>query len=130
MKTFTATRKDLYYTREHEWINFQGSVAYVGICLFKLKGVRSIEKLEFHEDSWLKKKGEVIATIHSDDDTIPICMPIDGKIINLNNRLLLGDNDVLLSGSPSEGWVALIAPAQPYERKGLLPDDQYRSLLK
>lgn len=24
-----STAKDLYYTKEHEWIDFQGSVAYI-----------------------------------------------------------------------------------------------------
>lgn len=130
MKSLTATKKDLYYTQQHEWINYQGSVAYVGVCAFKLKGIKSIEKLEFNEDDWFKKKGEVLATVHFEDYEIPVCMPVDGKIINLNNKLLLGENDVLLTSPDSEGWIALISPALPYERKGLLQGEQYQSLFR
>jgi glycine cleavage system H protein len=130
MKTLEATRKDLYYTKDHEWINFQGSVAYVGVCPFKLKGIEKIERLEFEEADWLKKKGEVIATLYYDDYAIPVCMPVDGRIINLNDKLIIGDHDVLLQSPDNTGWIALIAPARPYEREGLLQSEQYKTLLR
>jgi glycine cleavage system H protein len=130
MKTLKATRTDLYYTNDHEWINYQGSVAYVGVCPFKLKGLARIERLTFEEENWFKKQGEVIATLYYDDRIIPVCMPVDGKIINLNDKLMMGHNEVLLQSPDNEGWIALISPAQPYERKGLLQCEQYKSLLR
>lgn len=130
MKTLQATRADLYYTSDHEWINFQGSVAYVGICPFKLKGIQKIERLVFKEGGWLKKKGEEIATLHYDDYTIPVCMPVDGKIMNFNEKLLTGGHEVLLQSPDHFGWVARVSPAQPYERKGLLHAEQYKKLLR
>jgi glycine cleavage system H lipoate-binding protein len=39
----SESRKDLYYTRDYEWIDFQESVAYIGICSFKLAGIKKIE---------------------------------------------------------------------------------------
>jgi glycine cleavage system H protein len=130
MKTIQTTRADLYYTSDHEWINFQGSVAYVGICPFKLKGIQAIERLEFKEENGPKKKGEVIATVYYDDYTIPVCMPVDGKVMNVNDKLAGGDADVLLQSPDTFGWIALISPSQPYERKGLLHSEQYRKLLR
>lgn len=130
MKTLQATRADLYYTPEHEWIDFQGSVAYVGVCPFKLKGVARIERIAFEEANWFKKKGEVIATLYYDDYSIPVCMPVDGRIINLNDKLIMGEYDVLLQSPDTAGWIALISPAQPYERKGLLHSEQYKTLLR
>lgn len=130
MKTIQTTRADLYYTSDHEWINFQGSVAYVGICPFKLKGIQAIERLEFKEENGPKKKGEVIATVYYDDYNIPVCMPVDGKVMNVNDKLAGGDADVLLQSPDTFGWIALISPSQPYERKGLLHSEQYRKLLR
>lgn len=130
MKTLQATRADLYYTSDHEWISFQGSVAYVGVCPFKLKGIVKIERLNFEEDAGLKKKGEVIATLYYNDYTINVCMPVDGKVINLNDKLLSGDHNLLLQSPDQLGWLARISPAQPYERKGLLHSEQYKKLLR
>jgi len=42
MNTDKAAKKDLYYTNDHEWIDFQGTIAYTGICLFKLLGFKEI----------------------------------------------------------------------------------------
>jgi glycine cleavage system H protein len=130
MKTLQATRADLYYTSDHEWISFQGSVAYAGVCPFKLKGIMKIDRLTFEGDAGMKKKGEVIATIYYDDYTIKVCMPVDGKVINLNDKLLSGEHSLLLQSPDQLGWIARISPAQPYERKGLLHSEQYKKLLR
>jgi len=42
MNTDKAAKRDLYYTNDHEWIDFQGTIAYTGICLFKLLGFKEI----------------------------------------------------------------------------------------
>ncbi|QEC67452.1 hypothetical protein FRZ67_09135 [Panacibacter ginsenosidivorans] len=130
MKTFGAAKKDLYYTNDHEWINFQGSIAYIGVCNFKLKGIRNVEKIIFTADMGFKKQGDVVAVIHYDDYKIPVGMPVDGKIINLNQWLLNGQHQILLQDAENTGWMALIVPNQPYERKNLLQYTQYNLKLK
>ena len=126
----SASKKDLYYTRDHEWVNFQGSIAYIGVCSFKLKGIKQVEKIVFAEDTGFKKQGDTIAIIHFDDYRIPVAMPVDGKILNLNQWLINGQQEVLLQDAESSGWIALIVPSQPYERKNLLQYSQYNLMLK
>lgn len=121
-----ATKKDLYFTRDHEWIDFQGSVAYVGICNFKLTGFKQIQAIHFNEEQGFKKKGEVIATIESADYKIEAHMPVEGKVLQLNEKLVSGDPAMLLDCAESSAWVALIVPAQPHDRKGLLIAGEYR----
>ena len=41
--------KDRYFTNDHEWIDFQGNVAYTGICGFKLIGIKEIHQIVFNE---------------------------------------------------------------------------------
>lgn len=123
-------KRDLYYTDDHEWIDYQGSVAYVGICEFKLKGIKQVHQMLFPEMQGVMKKGEVIATIHYEDYKISIHMPVDGKIVSINEALLPEGNNLLLTQPENNGWVALIVPSQPYERKGLLQPEQYRILTK
>lgn len=117
--------KDLYFTRDHEWIEFRGTVAYAGICEFKLKGINDVHKIKFTETSGFKEQGEVIATIYYDDYEIPFQMPVHGRVININ-ELLLSNNNLLLEQPESNGWIAFIIPTQPYERKNLLLPQQYR----
>lgn len=121
-----TAKRDLYYTNDHEWIDFQGSVAYVGVCSFKLLGFKEINQIVFNETTGFRKQGEVIATIKYHDYVIHVNMPVDGKIIRINEELLTSKKNILLEHAESSGWVALVVPSQPYERKGLLLPQQYR----
>jgi len=121
-----STNKDLYYTYDHEWIDFQGTVAYIGVCNFKLSGFKTIHQINFKDHSGFKKKGDVIATVKYNDYQIEAHMPVDGKVVQINDTLLSGDQNVLLQHPENIGWIALIVPAQPYERKDLLLPKQYQ----
>ena len=124
-QTFKAKR-DLYYTNDHEWIDFQGSVAYIGICPFKLKGIKKIESVEFSEEDNSRKCGEVVASILYDDDKIDVHMPVNGKIISMNDAILSGDKNIVLQEPETAGFIALIVPSSPYDRDGLMISEKYR----
>ncbi len=126
MNRFKTIKRDLYFTNDHEWIDFQGSAAYIGVCNFKLSGIKEIQQIEFKEYSNPLKQGEVVANIQFDDYRIPVHMPIDGKIIRLNDHLLTGDENLLLRQPENNGWIALIAPSKLHERKGLLRPEEYK----
>ena len=119
--------KNLYFTNDHEWIDFQGSVAYTGICHFKLSGFKEIHQIRFEEPSGFKKKGEVIATIVFQHYEVRAHMPVDGKVIQVNDTLLSGNQNSLLRNAENGGWIDLIVPSQPYERKELIQSKQISS---
>lgn len=121
-----SAKKDLYYTKDHEWIDFQGSVAYTGVCRFKLTGFKQIQEISFNEPSGFKKHGEVIATVKYNDYQIEAHMPVDGKVVQVNDKLISGNPNILLDCAESSGWIAMIIPSQPYERKDLLLPKQYQ----
>jgi glycine cleavage system H lipoate-binding protein len=58
-----STGNNLYYTVDYEWIDFQGAIAYVGVCSFKLTGFKEVQQLIFNDAPGSRKKGEVIAPI-------------------------------------------------------------------
>ena len=119
-----------YFTHNHEWIDFQGTVAYVGICNHKLIRLKKIKKIVFPKAQGIKKCGEVLALIYSNDDKIPVHMPVDGKIMNLNHIQLLPDLDNFLHQPEKNRWLAFIGVSQPYERGGLMQIDQYKQFIK
>ncbi|NCU04288.1 MAG: hypothetical protein GXC73_09910, partial [Chitinophagaceae bacterium] len=90
MKANNSFAKDLYFTNDHEWIDFQGSVAYTGICKFKLTGFKAIQELAYTDATGFKQKGEMLATIRYNDYLITAHMPVTGKIIQLNDHFIKG----------------------------------------
>jgi glycine cleavage system H protein len=126
METPNLIKRNLYYTNDHEWIDFQGSVAYIGVCSFKLSGFKEIHKIEFRQFSDLIKQGEVISSIHFDDYQIQLHMPVAGKIISINDLLLTEERDVLLRQPEDNGWIALVVPGRLNDRTGLLSSEDYK----
>ena len=115
----------MFYTKDHDWIDFQGPVAYIGISNFKLIGFREIQQVIFTEPTGFKKKGDLVATIKYNDYRVEAHMPVDGNVLELNTNLIYGDGKLLLKHAESTGWIALIKPAKPEERKDLLLPRQY-----
>jgi glycine cleavage system H lipoate-binding protein len=53
-------------------------------------------------------------------------MPVDGKVLQVNEKLVSGNLNILLDCSESSAWIALIVPSLPHERKDLLLPKQYQ----
>lgn len=121
--------RDLYYTSDHDWIDFQGKVAYVGVCRFKLTGFRELQQLVVTEPLGFKAKGQIIATIRYNDYIVDARMPVDGKVVQLNDLLLTGDYSILAQQPEHNGWIALIIPAAPKDRDQLLSPEQYKAAI-
>ncbi len=125
MNTQQSAKKDLYYTNDHEWVDFQGTVAYTGVCSFKLIGFKAIQQVLFNKSLGFKKRGDLIATIKYNDYIVEAHMPVDGKVLEMNTNLIYSDDNLLLKYAESV-WIAKIAPSLPHERSGLLLPKQYQ----
>lgn len=121
-----SIKTELYYTSDHDWIEFQGSVAYVGVCSFKLTGFRQIQEIVFSDLSSDLKKGDTIASIRYNDYRIEAKMPVDGKVIEINDKFSEGSFGTLREDAEGDGWLCLIALNSPEDRHGLIPPDQYK----
>jgi glycine cleavage system H protein len=126
MNIIQTNKKDQYYTEDHEWIEFQGAIAYIGICKFKLTGFKQIQSIHFNDAAGFKKQGDVVATVAYNEYIIEAHMPVDGKILSVNDKLLTGNLDILLDCSETSAWLALIVPSEPHERKDLRLPKQYQ----
>ena len=128
MRISPFAKRNLYYTRDHEWIDFQGSVAYIGVCAFKLKGIRHIQKLQLTKSHGMITSGQLVATIFYDDYNIPVHMPVDGELLGFNEALSPESWHFLLDEPETRGWIALIVPSNLHERKELIHTEHYELL--
>ncbi len=117
---------DFYFTQDHEWIVFSGTIAHIGVCGFKLTGFKEIKKIRFHKATGLKKKGDLLATISCKEYQVDVHMPVDGKIMQLNHSFTEEQYALLLQNPEGAGWLARIAPTQPYDRADLLLAKEYQ----
>ncbi|MDO6430363.1 hypothetical protein Q4E93_07190 [Flavitalea sp. BT771] len=128
MKGSPGFKNALYYTHDHEWINFQGAAAYVGVSALKLTGIKQIERVEFDRSADMKRAGDLLAIVHSGNNKIPVHMPVDGEVLTYNQELSGDWRNMLLQQPERNGWVAFIFPHTLYEQSGLLSPEQYQEM--
>ncbi len=116
----------MYYTSKHEWIEYSGFTALVGITKIKLTGINHIQSAAFCDVLSHMQQGAVIATFHSSHQSIEVYMPVDGKIIDFNKKLLENPSKILSEDLESI-WIVKISPNAPYKREQLLQAHQYKS---
>lgn len=116
----------MYYTNEHEWIDYRGYTAYVGVCKGKLSGINDIESAVFCEALSNSDQGTVIVSFISGHKLVKVHMPVDGKIIEFNSKLIENPS-MILSTAQHSVWIARISPNAPYKREGLMQEHQYNA---
>jgi glycine cleavage system H protein len=117
---------DIFYTSDHEWIDFQGLIAYVGISNFKLLGFKAIHEVTFSEHVGFIDKGQVLAWIRYNDYRIAVHMPVDGWVLKINRLFAANDLVQMSEHLAKGGWILSITPVNAAEREGLIPSGQYR----
>ena len=117
----------MYYTKDHEWIDYLGVSALIGIHKNKLSGIRRALHADFCPIPSVLPQGAVIAEFHSERGSIQVHMPVNGSVIAINPKLL-NNPSLIVHEALHSMWIAKISPAAPYLSAGLLRPHQYELL--
>lgn len=120
----------VYYTANHEWIIFRGEYAEVGISNIRFLGFSSFQEITFTNIAGFKFQGEIIGWIKYPGYKLPIQMPTNGSIIQVN-RLFRKKNPKLTVKQleQAEGMFTMI-PEDPQNREELIHSIEYLSMIK
>jgi glycine cleavage system H protein len=126
MQHLSQQLKDLHFTKDHEWVKFQGAVAHIGLSPFKLTGFKKISQFFLAETEGMISAGTSIMSLQYNDYLISLNMPVTARFICWNNELLNKAPGILLADLLQFTWIAKIAPNQPYDRDGLTAAVHYQ----
>ena len=116
------------FTKEHEWIQKSDQIIIVGITEFAQDQLGDIVSIELPQVSSSFKQNDVMVIIDSVKASSDIYCPIDGEIIEINEKLL--EHPELINQSPyEEGWIVKIKPSNPEQIDSLLSKEQYDELV-
>jgi len=122
-------KDDLYYTENHEWVQFNDDSALVGITDYAQNELGDVVFVELPEKELKLEQDDVLATIEAVKAVEEIYSPISGVVLESN--LDLEDNPELINSSPyEEGWIAKIElDNKEKDMKNLISADEYRELI-
>ena len=129
MKISTISRPRINFTNNHEWIDFNGTVGFVGVSVHRLKGIKNIINIKCHHPKGIIDQGDLVAEIHTSDQIIPIHAPLSCKYLGQNQKLS-GNLNLVLESPQDNGWIFFVAPLKFYNQSPLLSLESYQKLIR
>jgi len=116
------------FTKEHEWVKKDNEIIVVGITDFAQKQLGDIVSIELPKTGITFKQNEAMAIVDSVKASSDIYCPVDGEIVEVNEKLL--EHPELINQSTyDEGWIVKIKPVNLQQFDSLLSKEQYDELV-
>ena len=119
--------KSLKYTQDHEWIRVEGDHAFVGITNFAQGELGDIVYVEIETLNESVQMGNVFGTIEAVKTGSDLFMPVDGVVVEVNDKL--ESEPELVNNDPyGDGWMVKIKLDNPSQVDELLDLAAYEKI--
>ena len=118
---------DRRYSREHEWVRVEGSVAVIGITSFASDELGDIVYIELPEVGAQLKQFASFGVVESVKAVSDLFAPVSGDVAEVNDELRASPE--LLNSDPfGAGWIAKVTLSDAAEMEQLLDAAGYAEL--
>ncbi len=121
-------KKDLFYTKDHDWVRVEGNKAYIGLSDYAQHHLGSIVYAEAPEVDDEFKSGDAYGVVESVKAATDLNMPVSGKIVEVNEDVV--DSPEKFNEDPWENWFVAVEMSDENELNDLLKAEDYEKLLE
>ena len=116
--------EDLKYSKEHEWVLVEGSVATVGITDYAQDQLGDIVFVELPGIGDKVSKEDAFGVVESVKAVSDVYAPVSGKVLEINDDL--PENPEMVNEDPyGDGWLIKIEMSDPEELQDLMSATEY-----
>jgi len=120
---------ELKYTKDHEWIQIEGTIATIGITDFAQGELGDIVYVDVDTLDDTVAEGEVFGSVEAVKTVSDLFMPLTGEVIEFNDTL--EDDPELVNTDPyNKGWMIKIKFTDNSQLEDLLDATAYENLVK
>jgi|TARA_B110000908_G_scaffold1918_1_gene2478 glycine cleavage system H protein len=120
---------ELKYTKDHEWIQIEGTIATIGITDFAQGELGDIVYVDVDTLDDTVAEGEVFGSVEAVKTVSDLFMPLTGEVIEFNDTL--EDDPELVNTDPyNKGWMIKIKFTDNSQLEDLLDAAAYENLVK
>ena len=119
----------LTYSKEHEWVKMEGTVAVIGITDHAQSQLGDIVFIELPKAGASVQYMKPMGVVESVKAASDIFSPVTGKVVAVNDTLTKTPEHVNRD-CYGAGWMVKIEPTRPEELKQLLDDKDYSEYLE
>ena len=116
------------YTKEHEWVEAQGSVAVVGITDHAQHELGDIVYVDLPKIGARVEQGKTFGSVESVKAVSDIYSPVSGEVTEVNEELS-SSPEKLNTDPHGSAWLIKVRMSAPDETKNLLSAADYQSYI-
>ena len=118
----------LFYTKDHEWVDFKEEYAIVGITDYAQSQLGDVIFVEFPEIGEDLISGSSFGEVEAVKTVSDLFAPISGKVLSINEEI--EDTPDLVNSDPyKKGWLVKISPSNYEEKDGLMNFEEYKRFI-
>ena len=116
------------YTKDHEWVRLDGTVATVGITSHAQDALGDLVFVELPEPGREVIEAEAVAVVESVKAASDVYAPLAGRVTEVNGQL--AEDPALVNRDPAgEGWFFKLDLVEPDTFDALMDQAAYDALL-
>ena len=120
---------NLKYTKDHEWIKIEDSVATIGITDFAQGELGDIVYVDVDTLDEVIEEGEVFGSVEAVKTVSDLFMPLTGEVIEFNEAL--EDDPEFVNSDPyGKGWMIKLKISDSTQIENLLDAEAYEELIQ
>jgi glycine cleavage system H protein len=119
----------LRFTRDHEWIRFDGDLATVGITDYAQSQLGDVVYVELPEIGRHVEQGKEAAVVESVKAASEVYAPVSGEVVEVNDSLA-ADPAKVNADPLGEGWFLKLRLSDPKELDGLFDEGGYQKFVE
>lgn len=122
--------EDLQYTEDHLWVRpGNGSQVRIGLTETGVERIGSIAGVSLPQTGSELARGDVLAEVETETDSLDIDMPLSGEVVAVNS--VVADYPEEIGEDPfGDGWLVAVEAADASELDDLLDADSYGALIE
>jgi glycine cleavage system H protein len=121
--------EELKYTRDHEWVSIEGTVATIGITEHAQSELGEVVFVELPTVGDRVQRADPFGVVESTKAVSDVYAPLAGEVSEVNDDL--PENPELLNEDPyGDGWMVKMVLTEPEDKEGLLTAQEYRAFVE
>ncbi len=120
---------NLKYSKEHEWVKVDGSIATIGITSHAQSELGDIVYVELPKIGAKFSAMKEFGVVESVKTVSTLYCPVTGEVTEINSTLS-SKPEIVNTDPYGQGWIIKVKLSDPSEADKLLSSKEYEALLK
>ncbi|OYW46735.1 MAG: glycine cleavage system protein H [Novosphingobium sp. 12-63-9] len=117
-----------YFTKDHEWIDVDGTAATVGVTDYAQSQLGDITFIELPAEGAVLGKGDSVSVVDSVKAASDVYAPVSGTVTAANGALV-DQPELVNSDADGDGWLWKMDLSDAGELDGLMDEAAYKDFV-